>query len=219
MVNGSSKKTSNFFKPLANTQSKPYLAKNTSFMRTRFYLETFAIILVGTAITGCQTPAKPPHKTFSSPYETAPDEVQKEPQVPPYQGGVNINRFVDSDPTVQKKPPVKNANALMNEVEKVAIPEPNKPGFVRSPYSPEAGLISVEGLPPGVRVKDPYTKRIMIVPPTPEPPPVSHQEAPAAADVGQKANPISNLQKDESPKLNHLDVPIAQPFMPTIKQP
>ena len=37
------------------------------------------------------------------------------------------------------------------------IPEPGKPGFVRSPYNPSAGLLDVRGNPPGTEMKDYYT--------------------------------------------------------------
>jgi len=43
--------------------------------------------------------------------------------------------------------------------------EPGKPGYMRSPYNPEAGLIDYRGLPPGTEVKDPYTPgKIILVP-------------------------------------------------------
>lgn len=45
------------------------------------------------------------------------------------------------------------------------IPEPGKPGFMRSPFSPSAGLIDHRGLPPATEVKDPYTPgKIILVP-------------------------------------------------------
>jgi len=45
------------------------------------------------------------------------------------------------------------------------IPEAGKPGFMRSPYNPSAGLIDHRGLPPATEVKDPYTPgKIILVP-------------------------------------------------------
>src|SRR6267143_6758261 len=37
------------------------------------------------------------------------------------------------------------------------IPVPNKPGFVISPYSPNAGYVDIRGFSAGAEVKDPYT--------------------------------------------------------------
>ena len=43
------------------------------------------------------------------------------------------------------------------------VPVPEKPGFVRSPYSPDK-LTDVRGYAPGTEVKDPYTGKIFLVP-------------------------------------------------------
>ncbi len=45
-----------------------------------------------------------------------------------------------------------------------AIPAPNKPGFVISPYSPNAGLVDIREFSPGMEVRDPYSGRVMLVP-------------------------------------------------------
>ena len=37
------------------------------------------------------------------------------------------------------------------------IPEPGKPGFMRSPNTPSGGLIDYRGMPPGTEVKDFYS--------------------------------------------------------------
>ena len=41
---------------------------------------------------------------------------------------------------------------------------PNKPGFVISPYSPNAGYVDIHGFPSGTEVKDPYTGKVFITP-------------------------------------------------------
>jgi hypothetical protein len=45
-----------------------------------------------------------------------------------------------------------------------AIPVPNKPGFVTSPYSPKQGLVDVRGFPSGTEVKDPYSGKTFLTP-------------------------------------------------------
>ncbi len=43
------------------------------------------------------------------------------------------------------------------------VPVEGKPGFVRSPYSPDK-MTDVRGYAPGTEVKDPYTGKIFLVP-------------------------------------------------------
>jgi len=45
-----------------------------------------------------------------------------------------------------------------------ATPVEGKPGFFKSPYSPSAGLIDARGLPPGIEIKDPFTKKTLLLP-------------------------------------------------------
>jgi hypothetical protein len=45
-----------------------------------------------------------------------------------------------------------------------AIPVPNKPGFVTSPYSPKQGLVDVRGFPSGTEVIDPYSGKVFLTP-------------------------------------------------------
>ena len=45
-----------------------------------------------------------------------------------------------------------------------AIPVPNKPGFVTSPYAPKQGFVDVREFPSGTEVIDPYTGKVFLTP-------------------------------------------------------
>ena len=45
-----------------------------------------------------------------------------------------------------------------------AIPVPNKPGFVTSPYAPKQGLVDVREFTSGTEVVDPYTGKTFLTP-------------------------------------------------------
>jgi hypothetical protein len=45
-----------------------------------------------------------------------------------------------------------------------AIPVPDKPGFVTSPYAPKQGLVDVREFASGTEVIDPYTGKVFLTP-------------------------------------------------------
>ena len=67
------------------------------------------------------------------------------------------------------QPPVRPASAppqSQNSKRDIpyAIPVPEKPGFVTSPYSPKSGYVDVRGFPSGTEVKDPYSGKTFRTP-------------------------------------------------------
>jgi hypothetical protein len=66
------------------------------------------------------------------------------------------------------QPPVRPASAPPTKNSKrdipYAIPVPNKPGFVTSPFAPKAGYVDVRGFPSGTEVKDPYSGKTFLTP-------------------------------------------------------
>jgi len=45
-----------------------------------------------------------------------------------------------------------------------AVPVPDKPGYVTSPYAPKAGFIDVRGFAAGTEIQCPYTGKIFVIP-------------------------------------------------------
>jgi hypothetical protein len=66
------------------------------------------------------------------------------------------------------QPPVRPASMPSTKNSKrdipYAIPVPNKPGFVTSPYASKSGYVDVRGFPSGTEVKDPYSGKIFLTP-------------------------------------------------------
>lgn len=91
-----------------------------------------------------QNPADyPPSPTATPPQSPTPTATQSQPPVRP-----------------ASAPPQKNSKRDIP----YAIPVPNKPGFVTSPYSPKSGYVDVRGFPSGTEVKDPYSGKIFLTP-------------------------------------------------------
>ena len=72
-------------------------------------------------------------------------------------------------PTATSQPSIRPASAPPQDRNSkrdipYAIPVPNKPGFVTSPYSPKSGYVDVRGFPSGTEVKDPYSGKIFLTP-------------------------------------------------------
>lgn len=66
-------------------------------------------------------------------------------------------------PTVRPALEIPNAGGRRRDLP-YAVPVPDKPGFVTSPYAPKQGFVDVRGFPSGTEVKDPYTGKAFLTP-------------------------------------------------------
>lgn len=118
------------------------------------------------ALTACEID-EPPQR----PRRPAPRYPQPQTQYPPQPQPFPTEGVPPTTPPVTTpEAPPDVASAPVNTAPPTAkgdypygVPVPGKPGFVRSPYSPDK-MTDVRGYAPGTEVKDPYTQKIFLVP-------------------------------------------------------
>jgi hypothetical protein len=106
------------------------------------------------------TPSSKRSKTKGSTSEQNQADYPPTPAPPPPQ---------TPTPTATSQPSIRPASAPpQNRNPKrdipYAIPVPNKPGFVTSPFAPKSGYVDVRGFPSGTEVKDPYSGKTFLTP-------------------------------------------------------
>ena len=117
------------------------------------------------ALASCEIDEPPPRTKRPAPRYPAP-QTQYPPQQQPF--------AEDGAPTEVPPPPVETTETSPATAPTAptttakgdypyGVPVPGKPGFVRSPYSPDK-MTDVRGYAPGTEVKDPYTQKIFLVP-------------------------------------------------------
>ena len=112
---------------------------------------------------------------------TPPDQTEKKTKRPSRRPGSRISNVAETSPTPVEQQTnvaqeakftptitVLRASAVPPEKAKgdmpYGIPVPGRKGMVISPYLPEGNYIDVSGFAPGSAVKDPYTRKIFLVP-------------------------------------------------------
>jgi hypothetical protein len=126
------------------------------------------------ALTACEIDEPPPrHGNRPPPKYPQQTQSQYPAQPQPFQEGTQTTTTTTQPsapgPTTETAAennapaPAANAGPKAKGDYPYAVPVPGKPGFVRSPYSPDK-MTDVRGYAPGTEVKDPYTQKIFLVP-------------------------------------------------------
>jgi hypothetical protein len=123
-------------------------------------MQRFRVILFGAllAMAGCHSdklviPIPPPAMTATGYISFA--RVNKRPSRAP------VSQVKTEEPS-----PEGSSNQDSSAKGKIlsAIKVPDQPGYVRSPYNPDAGMIDVRGMPSGAEIYDPYSGNTILVP-------------------------------------------------------
>lgn len=112
------------------------------------------------SIAGHQQPTKKttharsvrPSPTVNPVRPPEPKEIEEEPTATP-------------SPSVEMTAVASRASPSAKRVDlPYGMPVANRPGFVRSPYSPDSGYVDIRGFTSGTEVKDPYTGKVFLTP-------------------------------------------------------
>ena len=120
------------------------------------------------AFTACEIDEPPARNTRNrpAPRYPNPEQTQYPAQPQPFQDDTMqppSTPPTDVAVTPAQSVPAPTAPPTAKGDYPYGVPVEGKPGFVRSPYSPDK-MTDVRGYAPGTEVKDPYTQKIFLVP-------------------------------------------------------
>ena len=158
-------------------------ADDTTFFRQRpaAYSSRVANVTLGRVGYMQTAPLNPPafqhYPTDGGLHDNYTISVSPRPDYPSYSGSApgtayesqqpglqNLNEPEPLSQPVRQTPPPPVAARTIPEISPIAKPVAGKPGYVLSPFAPNAGYVDVTGMAPGTEAKDPYTGKIFRVP-------------------------------------------------------
>ena len=112
-----------------------------------------------------ETPEPDPKKEVST--KPPKKRVPSTPDPQPGPAADTTDPAADTtDPAADTTDPSPDAGTTPPVAEdyKFGVPVPGRPGMIRSPHNPDAGLIDARGLKPGTKIRCPFTSKVIKVP-------------------------------------------------------
>jgi hypothetical protein len=122
-------------------------------------------LLMAFFISACTEDQPPPRERRQAAKYPAPETTAENlPSQQPFNPNAPPPENAEANPSAPAPtPPTAPTKAAKGDYP-YGTPVPGKPGFVKSPFAPDQGLVDVRGFPPGTEVKDPFTNKIFLVP-------------------------------------------------------
>src|SRR5713101_6792906 len=123
-------------------------------------------LLTAFSFSACMDNETPPagvrHTAARYPAETG--EAENPPTQQPFNPNAPPENAEASAPAPAPPPTAPAPTKTAKGDYPYGTPVPGKPGFVKSPYAADQGLVDVRWCSPGTEVKDPFTNKIFLVP-------------------------------------------------------
>lgn len=118
--------------------------------------------LIALSLPAC-TEDEPPARRQAARYPEPATTAENPPTQQPFNPNAPPPETVDANAPANPAPAPAAPKTTKGDYP-YGTPVPGKPGFVKSPYAGDQGLVDVRGFPPGTEVKDPFTNKIFLVP-------------------------------------------------------
>jgi hypothetical protein len=122
------------------------------------------VLLSAFFVSACMDEDRRPVRSTTARYPEEPAAAENPPTQQPFNPNAPPETAEATAPQPAPSPVAEKPPKPAKADYPYGTPVPGKPGFVKSPYAPDQGLVDVRGFQSGTEVKDPFTNKIFLVP-------------------------------------------------------